>query len=428
MAHLVSSIIDGYHDLMENKSDPRVNDWFLMASPFPTMFLCLGYVYFSKVVGPKFMENRKPMDLRYVLIVYNLVQVIFSAWLFYECLCSGWMTHYSYRCQPVDYSFSPIALRVSCTTGTVLYYPHSLDTGTTGTVLYDPHSLDTGTTGTVLYAPHSLIQVPLVQYCATLQPRHRYHWYSIVRPSRPRYRYHWYSTVRPSQPRYRYHWYAIAVVPNTNSDTCVNDGQGVLVVLHLKVHRVLGHGIGKVELEEVNPNLRGGRVDNHLGTQPPSSPDRDSNLELPVLSSRAQHDKRIFFVLRKKNDHLSNLHIIHHGVMPMSVWFGVKFTPGPAWLPVTWRHVELVQFTPGRSRLVTSNLEPLTLRESGGHSSFFGLLNTFVHVIMYSYYLLAALGPQLHKYLWWKKYLTVLQMVGLGYYSLLVGQPDVTDM
>lgn len=36
----------------------------------------------------------------------------------------------------------------------------------------------------------------------------------------------------------------------------------------------------------------------------------------------------IFFVLRKKYTHVSTLHVIHHGVMPMSVWFGVKFTPG----------------------------------------------------------------------------------------------------
>nr|CAD7265016.1 unnamed protein product [Timema shepardi] len=47
-----------------------------------------------------------------------------------------------------------------------------------------------------------------------------------------------------------------------------------------------------VELEEVNPHLRGGRVENHLGKTTPSSPDRDSNLDLPVLSSLAQHDKR----------------------------------------------------------------------------------------------------------------------------------------
>nr|CAD7202106.1 unnamed protein product [Timema douglasi] len=31
-------------------------------------------------------------------------------------------------------------------------------------------------------------------------------------------------------------------------------------------------GIGKVELEEVNPHLRGGIVENHLGTPPPVHP------------------------------------------------------------------------------------------------------------------------------------------------------------
>nr|CAD7402093.1 unnamed protein product [Timema poppensis] len=51
--------------------------------------------------------------------------------------------------------------------------------------------------------------------------------------------------------------------------------------------------IGKGEIEEVNPHLRGGRVENHLGKTTPSSPDRDSNLDLPVLSSRDQHDKRV---------------------------------------------------------------------------------------------------------------------------------------
>nr|CAD7571274.1 unnamed protein product [Timema californicum] len=52
-------------------------------------------------------------------------------------------------------------------------------------------------------------------------------------------------------------------------------------------------GIEKVESEEVNPHLHGGRVENHLvNPRPPSSPDRESNLDLPVLGSRAQHDKR----------------------------------------------------------------------------------------------------------------------------------------
>nr|CAD7257729.1 unnamed protein product [Timema shepardi] len=49
----------------------------------------------------------------------------------------------------------------------------------------------------------------------------------------------------------------------------------------------------QVELEEGNPHLRGGIVENHLGKTTPSSLDQDSNLDLPVLSSRALHDKRV---------------------------------------------------------------------------------------------------------------------------------------
>lgn len=40
-----------------------------------------------------------------------------------------------------------------------------------------------------------------------------------------------------------------------------------------------------------------------------------------------------------------------------------------------------------------------------------GVLNSFVHTIMYIYYFLAGLGPEVQKYLWWKRYLTKLQLV-----------------
>jgi len=80
-------IYDGYQDLMINKSDPRVNDWPMMSGPFSTLAICLFYAYFVKVLGPKMMENRKPFNLRKVMIWYNLFQVIFSTWLFKEVSC-----------------------------------------------------------------------------------------------------------------------------------------------------------------------------------------------------------------------------------------------------------------------------------------------------------------------------------------------------
>nr|CAD7442924.1 unnamed protein product [Timema bartmani] len=46
--------------------------------------------------------------------------------------------------------------------------------------------------------------------------------------------------------------------------------------------------LGRLNLEEVNLHLREGRVENHLGKTTPSSPDRDSNLDIPVLGSRGR--------------------------------------------------------------------------------------------------------------------------------------------
>lgn len=80
-----------------------------------------------------------------------------------------------------------------------------------------------------------------------------------------------------------------------------------------------------------------------------------------------------FFVLRKKDDHLSFLHLYHHSVMPIFSWIGLKFAPY-------------------------------------GNTSFLPLINSFVHICMYSYYALSTF-QSIRPYLWWKKYLTALQLV-----------------
>jgi len=45
-------------------------------------------------------------------------------------------------------------------------------------------------------------------------------------------------------------------------------------------------------------------------------------------------------------------------------------------------------------------------------AAFFGAhMNAAIHVLMYLYYGMASCGPKIQKYLWWKKYLTIVQMV-----------------
>nr|CAD7412794.1 unnamed protein product [Timema poppensis] len=48
--------------------------------------------------------------------------------------------------------------------------------------------------------------------------------------------------------------------------------------------------MGKLDIEEVNPHLRGGRVENHIGKNTLCSPEQDLSLDLPVLCSLAKHE------------------------------------------------------------------------------------------------------------------------------------------
>ncbi|GAB5566895.1 elongation of very long chain fatty acids protein 7 [Prionailurus iriomotensis] len=82
--------------------NPRVEDWLLMSSPLPQTIILGFYVYFVTSLGPKLMENRKPFELKKAMITYN-----FSIFVM-----SGWGTGYSFRCEIVDYSQSPLALRM----------------------------------------------------------------------------------------------------------------------------------------------------------------------------------------------------------------------------------------------------------------------------------------------------------------------------
>jgi len=97
------------------KSDKRLENWPLMQSPLSTISLCLFYVYLVKYLGPQYMKNREPFNVRKLMIVYNFLMVIISALLVYFYGIHGWLTTYSYKCQPVDYSNSYHALGMAKT-------------------------------------------------------------------------------------------------------------------------------------------------------------------------------------------------------------------------------------------------------------------------------------------------------------------------
>ncbi|XP_058054557.1 elongation of very long chain fatty acids protein 7 [Anopheles bellator] len=195
-----------------DNQDERTTEWFLSGSITPLIMVLVTYLYFCLYAGPRYMAKRKPFKLETVLIVYNAVQVLLSIVLVYEGIEGGWRKHYSYRCQPVDYSPNPVAMRMA---------------------------------------------------------------------------------------------------------------RAVWMYYMCKV----------VELLDT-----------------------------------------VFFVLRKKQNQVSFLHVYHHTLMPICGFIGVKYF-------------------------------------AGGHGTLLGVINSFIHVCMYAYYMLAAMGPKVQKYLWWKRYLTVMQIV-----------------
>ncbi|XP_010781094.1 elongation of very long chain fatty acids protein 4-like [Notothenia coriiceps] len=92
------------------------------------------------------------------------------------------------------------------------------------------------------------------------------------------------------------------------------------------------------------------------------------------VSKGVEYLDTVFFILRKKFNQVTFLHVYHHCTMFTLWWIGIKWV-------------------------------------AGGQSFFGAHMNAAIHVLMYLYYGLASCGPKIQKYLWWKKYLTIVQMI-----------------
>lgn len=78
--------------------------------------------------------------------------------------------------------------------------------------------------------------------------------------------------------------------------------------------------------------------------------------------------------MKKKNSQLTFLHCYHHFCMALGCYVAAK------WLP-------------------------------GGHGLLLGMINLYVHGLMYFYYFLTSFKPELKQSIWWKKHITQVQLV-----------------
>lgn len=121
--------------------------------------------------------------------------------------------------------------------------------------------------------------------------------------------------------------------------------------------------------------------------------------ELFLVSRVLDFLDTVWFVLRKKHSHVSFLHVFHHSYVPIAAFVGTRFIP------------------------VSPN------------AMAFPFVNSFIHVIMYTYYFLATF-PSMRAHLWWKRYLTSLQILqfismlaynvfGAVYFSSVCGKTQI---
>lgn len=66
-------------------ADKRVEKWPLMDSPLPTLAISTSYLLFLWL-GPKYMKNREPFQLRKTLVIYNFSMVFLNLFIFKEVL------------------------------------------------------------------------------------------------------------------------------------------------------------------------------------------------------------------------------------------------------------------------------------------------------------------------------------------------------
>lgn len=107
-------------------------------------------------------------------------------------------------------------------------------------------------------------------------------------------------------------------------------------------------------------------------------------VDIFILSRVVDFLDTIFFVMRKKYSQITVLHVFHHATVPLVIYLVASFSMTP-------------------------------------FSGFLIVMNALVHVVMYSYYFLATF-PNVAPYLWWKRYITRIQIgqfvTALVYFSL----------
>ncbi|XP_030562352.1 elongation of very long chain fatty acids protein F-like [Drosophila novamexicana] len=335
-------------------ADPWTKHIPLLNSAWPVTLIVLAYLLFVLKYGKIFMENRKPYNLKNVILAYNICQVIYNAAIFIMA---------------VYYLFIDPTYDLYCIDTLSLDHPRkNIERWLTYAYFLNK----------VLDLMDTLFFVLRKSY-KQITPLHVYHHMMIV------YTIYWtvrfygvggqYNTMGLCNSfvhTVMYFYYFISAMrPGLKSSlwwkkyiTRIQIGQFIILFMQaaLGVYYIILHPA--YDLRCMEPG-----AEDH----PDKSVERwitcsyFLNKVLDLLDT-------VFFVLRKSYKQITILHVYHHVLMVFGVYWLVR------------------------------------LYGVGGQYMMTGFFNSFVHTVMYFYYFISAMYPELKSSLWWKKYITRIQI------------------
>lgn len=108
MALVLKSMYRGYFYLFDELSDSRSDNLPLSNNVWQPIIVVIIYFQLVMKILPKYMENRPPYDLKKIIILFNLFQVVSNIYIFYKAAKEA--ARQSWVCAPIDYSNSQFGL------------------------------------------------------------------------------------------------------------------------------------------------------------------------------------------------------------------------------------------------------------------------------------------------------------------------------
>ncbi|XKL62136.1 hypothetical protein PGB90_001969 [Kerria lacca] len=91
------------------KFSREVDRWFLMDNPVPVIMIVGFYLLFVIKLGPEYMKDRKPLNIKFIILIYNLYQTIYNLFIVSKMFTTPGAVHYIWKhcCHPIDPAVNP---------------------------------------------------------------------------------------------------------------------------------------------------------------------------------------------------------------------------------------------------------------------------------------------------------------------------------